>query len=81
MKREWEFAISEISYPSLYQNVTEVKFTFVDGTESPEEKRKIEPMHIEPGVYPSIADVVVAMNNRECLGAQAFEFNGIYVSV
>ena len=37
-------------YPSLYQNVTEGKFTFIDGRESPEEKRKIQPMHIEPGM-------------------------------
>ena len=44
-----------------------------------EEKRMIVPMHIEPGLYPSIVD----MNNktRERLGAQAFEYNGIYVSV
>ena len=40
-------------------------------------------MHIEPGLYPSFVDIVVAMNNkiRESLGAQAFEYNGIYVSV
>ena len=42
LKGEWEFAISEISYPSLYQNVTEGKFTFIDGRESPEEKRTID---------------------------------------
>ena len=83
LKGEWEVAISEISYPSLYQNVTEGKFTFVDGRESSEEKRKIVPMNIEPGLYPSIVDIVVAMNNkiREHLGAQVFEYNGIYVSV
>ena len=83
LKGEWEVAISEISYPSLYQNVTEGKFTFVDGRESSEEKRKIVPMNIEPGLYPSIVDIVVAMNNkiRERLGAQVFEYNGIYVSV
>ena len=41
---------SEISYPSLYQTVTEGKFTLIDGRESPEEKeRKNQPMHIEPG--------------------------------
>ena len=36
-------------------------------------------MHIEPGLYPSTVDIVVAMNNtfRERLGAQAFEYNGI----
>ena len=54
----------KISYHSLYQNVTEGKFTFIDGRESPEEKRKIQPMHIEPGLYPSIVDIVVAMNDQ-----------------
>ena len=40
-------------------------------------------MNIEPGLYPSIVDIVVAMNNkiRERLGAQVFEYNEIYVSV
>ena len=81
LKREWEVAISEISYPDFYQNVTEGKFTFVDGREKTEEKRKNCTKHIEPGLYPSIVDIVVAMTNkiRECLGAQAFEYNGIYV--
>ena len=41
LREEWEVAISEKSYPSSYQNVTEEKFTFIDGRESPEEKRKI----------------------------------------
>ena len=82
LKGEWEVAISEISYPSLYQNVTEGKFTVVDGRESSEEKRKIVPMNIEPGLYPNIVDIIVAMSNkiRERLGAQVFEYNGIYVS-
>ena len=71
LKGEWEVAISKISYPSLYQNDTEGKFTFVDGRESSEEKRKIVPMNIEPRLYPSIVDIVVAMNNKiqERLGA------------
>ena len=83
LKGEWEVAISEISYPSLYQNVTEGKLTIVDGRESSEEKRKIVPMNIEPGLYPKIVDIVVARNNkiRERLGAQVFKYNGIYVSV
>ena len=40
-------------------------------------------MHIEPGLYPSFVNIVVAMNNkvRERLGAQAFEYNGICVLV
>ena len=72
MKGEWEVAFSEKPYPSLYQNVTEGKFTIVDGRESSEEKRKNVPMHIEPAMYPSIVEIVVAMNNEnlERLGAQ-----------
>ena len=40
-------------------------------------------MHVELGLYPSIVDIVVAMNNqiRERLSAHAFEYNGTYVSV
>ena len=62
----------------LYQ-----KLTFLDGREKPEEKRKVQPMHIEPGFYPSFIDIVVAMNNktRGRLGGQSFEYNEIYVSV
>ena len=40
-KREWEVALSELSYHSLYQSVTEGKFTFRDGRERPEEKLKV----------------------------------------
>ena len=75
LKGELEVVISEISYPSMYQNITKGSFTFVDGRESSEAKRKIEPMHTEPGLNSSLNDIVVAMNNkiREFLGAQAFE--------
>ena len=40
-------------------------------------------LNIEPGLYPSIVDIIVSMNNKiqERLGAQLFEYNGIYVSV
>ena len=67
----------------MYQNVTEGKFTFIDGRESPEEKRKIQPMHIEPGLYPKNVDIVVAMIDkvRKGICAQKHENNGNYVSV
>ena len=76
-------AISVTSYPSMYQNVTEEKFTFIDVRESHEEKRKIQPMHIEPGFYPIFVDMVVAMNDnvQKRIGAQKYEYNGIYVPV
>ena len=40
-------------------------------------------MHFEPGLYPSIIDIVAAKNNkiRERLGAQNFEYSGFYVSL
>ena len=34
LKGEWEVAISELLYPSLDQNVTDGKFTFIDGRRS-----------------------------------------------
>ena len=55
---QWEVAISEISYPSRYQNVTEGKFMFFDKKLS----KSSEFYHLEPGLYPSIPDIVEAMN-------------------
>ena len=83
LEREWEVANSEISYALLYQNFTEGKFTFINGRESPGEKRKIRPMHIEHGLYPSIFNIVVAMsdNVRKRIGAQKYDYNGFYKSV
>ena len=82
LKGEWGVAVSETLYTSLYQNVTEGKFTFIDDRESPEEK-KIQPMHIELGLYPNIVDIVIAMNGkvRKRIGEQKYEYNGIYISV
>ena len=55
---QWEVAISEISYPSMYQNVTEGKFLFYDEKLS----KTTEALYLEPGVYSSITDNVEAMN-------------------
>ena len=55
---QWEVAISEITYPSMYQNVTEGKFMFFDNTFS----KSSEFYCVEPGIYPSITDFVEAMN-------------------
>ena len=54
----WEVAISEISYPSMYQNVTEGKFMFFDKKLSKSSKF----YYLEPGLYPSIRDIIEAMN-------------------
>ena len=58
MDGQWEVAISEISYPSMYQNVTEWKFMFYDEKLS----KTTEAYYLEPGLYSSITDIVEAMN-------------------
>ena len=55
---QWEVTISEISYPSMYQNVTEGKFKFFDKNFS----KSSEIFYLEPGLYPSITDIVEDMN-------------------
>ena len=55
---QWEVAISEISYPSMHQNVTEGKFMFYD-EKLPE---TTEAYYLEPGLYSSVTDIVEAMN-------------------
>ena len=46
---EWEVAISEISYPSICQKVTEGEFMFFDKKLS----KSSEFYYLEPGLYPS----------------------------
>ena len=58
LEGQWEVAISERSYPSMYQNVTERKFVFFDKKISKWSKF----YYLEPGPYPSITDIVEAMN-------------------
>ena len=58
LEGQWEVAISEISNPSMYQNVTEGKFMFFDRKLS----NSSELYYLETGLYPSIMDIVEAMN-------------------
>ena len=55
---QWEVAISEISYPSMYQNITEGKFKFFDKKLS----KSTSTYNLEPGLYTSVTDIVKAMN-------------------
>ena len=75
LEGQWEVAVSEISYPSMYQNVTEGKFSFHDNKLS---KTK-HYYYLEPGLYHSITDIVEAMNsliqkrnnhNKTCIGVK-----------
>ena len=58
LEGQWEVAISEISYPSMYQNITEGKFKFFDEKLS----KSTSTYNLEPGLYTVITDIVEAMN-------------------
>ena len=58
LEGQCEVAISEISYPSMYQNVTEGKFMCFDKKVS----KSSEFYYLKPGLYPSITDIIEAMN-------------------
>ena len=55
---QWQVPISEKSYSSMYPNVTEEKFMFFGKKLS----KSSELHYLEPGLYPSITDLVEAMN-------------------
>ena len=58
LEGQWEVAISEKSYPSMYQNITEGKFKFFDEKLS----KSTSNYNLEPGLYTSITDIVEATN-------------------
>ena len=58
LEAKWEVAISEISYPSRYQDITEGKFKFFREKLS----KSTSTYNLEPGLYTSITDIVEAMN-------------------
>ena len=58
LEGQWEVAISEISYPSMYQNITEGYFKFFYEKLS----NSTSTYNLEPGLYTPITDIVEAMN-------------------
>ena len=56
LEGQWEVAISEISYPSTYQNITEGYLKFFDHKLS----KSKSTYNLEPGLYTSITDFVEA---------------------
>ena len=75
VKGQWEVATSEISFPSMYQNITERNFKFFDDKFS----NSLSTYFLEPGLYTSITDIVEAMNtliqeknnhNRTCIAVK-----------
>ena len=77
LEGQWEVAISETSYPSMYQNLTEGYFKFSDEKLS----KSTSIYYLDPGLYTSIADIVEAMNtliqernnhNETCITVKVF---------
>ena len=60
--REWEMAITELSYPSLYQNITEGKFFYLD--EATPDTKSSDYYTLDPALYPSISDIVNELNRK-----------------
>ena len=58
LEGQLEVAISAISYPSLYQNITERYFKIFDEKLS----KSTSTYNLEPGLYTSITNIVEAMN-------------------
>ena len=58
LQGQWEVAISEISYPSMYQKITEGKFKFFEEKLS----NSTSTYNLEPGLYTSITDIVEDMS-------------------
>ena len=54
LEGQWEVAISEISYPSMYQNITEGYFKFFDENLA----KSTSTYNLEPRLYTSITDIV-----------------------
>ena len=57
LEGQWEVAISEKSYPSRYQKITEGKFKFSDENLS----KSTSTCNLETGLYTSITDIVESM--------------------
>ena len=62
LEGEWEVAIAELSYPSLYQNITEGKFFYLD--EATLNTKPSDYYTLDPGLCPSISDIVNEMNKK-----------------
>ena len=60
LEEQWEVAISEISYASINQNITEGFFNFFDEKLS----KSTSTYNLEPGLYTSVTDIVEATNTR-----------------
>ena len=62
LEGEWEVSITELAYPSLYQNITDGKFFSLDAA-TPDTKPS-DYYRTDERLYPSISDIVNEMNKK-----------------
>ena len=62
LEGEWEVAITELSYPSLYQNIKYGKFFYLDVATA--DTKPSDYYTIDAGLYPSIFDILNEMNKK-----------------
>ena len=74
LERQWEVAISERSYSSMYQNITDGNFKFFDEKFS----KSTTSYTLEPGLYTCITDILEAMNT---LIQERNKYNDICITV
>ena len=70
---EWEVALLDILHPSAYKNISEGKFWYVDSKSGPKDEMqtkpdtglsiKLDPIYIAPGLYMSLAEILIEMND------------------
>ena len=58
LEGQWDVAISEKSYPSMYKNISEGNFKFFEKKLS----KSTSTYNLEPGLYTSITEIVETMN-------------------
>ena len=59
---EWEVAITELSFQSLYQNITDGKFFYL-AEETPDTKPS-DYYTLDPCLYPPISDIINKKNRK-----------------
>ena len=57
---EWDVPITELSYPSLYQNFTDGKFFHLNAATT--DTKRSDYYTMDSGLYPSVSDNVNEMN-------------------
>ena len=84
---QWEVALAEISYPCLYNNINEGKFTFVYKRVVPGNKLwDHEQLTLPPGMYRSVDEIIGTINevslkvrpkNKMTMTADLMDFSGL----